>query len=375
MRVSYVTPFYNGACDGRFGRFHDWVHTLRDTDERPYEFDVHAATASNPDETLASRPSNYLGEASELWATKRNNVEILLNLTRIHRDLRRTDPDIVHLVAFDSLLLPPVLSASRGTPMVVGPNIGGWYPPRAEEFWLAGPIQELKMKGKFLRRKLLMNRLEYSHVVAFSSYHRRMLRLLGVNDRDMTTLRPGVDRVFSPRAEVPPSKSAPELLYVGDFSEHKGYSMFLRAVSRLDRDVSVRVIGSGDPDERSLRSLDIEDQVTVEGFVDRPRLPEYYRSADLFVLPSIDETGPNTKFEALACGTPVVVTDAPGLIDFTPSDAAVCFSPRAPEGLARAIETALEDITSLTRAARRRASEFHASTTVAHLDSLYRSMV
>jgi len=375
MRVSYVTPFYNGECDGRYGRFHDWLHTLRDMEDRPFEFDVHAFMATNPDETLKSVPTKHLGDAGDLWATKRNNLQTLLEAPQIYRDLQRSNPDVVHLVAFDSLLLPSLSAVSNDTPLVLGPNVGGWYPIREDDIWLTGPVEAGKLRAKYLLRKHTVSRLNYAQVLSFSRYHQRMLELLGVRRSDVTNLRPGVDPMFSP-GETTESDGPPhEILYVGDFSEHKGYPLFLRAVSHLSRDVRVQVVGGGDPDHELIRTLGIEDLVTVDGFVDRSDLQRYYRSADLFVIPSIDETGPNTQFEALACGTPIVATDTDGINEFVPEDAAIHFWPRDPDSLATALESALENIPMLTSTARRHAHEFQASTTVEQLDSLYRSLV
>ncbi len=44
-------------------------------------------------------------------------------------------------------------------------------------------------------------------------------------------------------------------------------------------------------------------------------LINFYKVADYFVLPSLLETFGNVKLEAMAAGTPVIVTDAPGARD------------------------------------------------------------
>lgn len=377
MNVAYVTPFYNGACDGRYGRFLDWIHTLRDMDRKPFEFDVHAVMATNPDQVLWSHPPQYLGSASDLWATKRNNLETLLNLPRLHRDLKMADPDIVHLTAFDPLLIPLLISATRDVPVVLGPNVGGWYPQRNEDIWVTSITERAKLEGKFRLRKRLVSQLDYAHVLSFSEYHKGLIGLLGVDEADITPLRPGVERIFSPGEEPNQRNIDPphELLYVGDFSDHKGYEVFLRAISRLNCDVRACLVGPGDPNQDLIQTLGLTDVVTVEGFVERSDLPGFYRSADLFVLPSTDETGPNTLVEALASGTPVVATDTDGINEYETGEAAVYFWPREPEALAEALESALDDIDSLTTAARENAHEFQASVTVDQLDSLYRRIL
>jgi glycosyltransferase involved in cell wall biosynthesis len=377
MKISYVTSFYNGECDGRFGRFHDWVHALRDMDDPPFTFDVHAVMAANPDGTLGSVPPGYLGDASDLWATKRNGVETVLNANRIYRDLTASDPDIIHLISFEAFLLPSVLSACRtlGVPLVLGPGIAGWTPIRESEFWFSGPISEAKLKLKYRLRKILVGRTPYERIVAHSKCHLKILDSLGVSQDDVTFLNVGVCSLFSPEGKSKTTSDLPELLYVGDFSEHKGYQLFLRALARIDRDVHSRIIGAGDPDQELIRSFGIEDRVTIEGFVDRADLPEYYRSADLFVLPTIDDNGPNTQIEALACGTPLVATDVLGLNEFASDDAAMYFWPRSPEALASTIDDALENLESMTKAAIEYAPEFNVTNTVEHLDSIYRTEV
>jgi hypothetical protein len=55
MHVSYVSSFYTAECDGRFGRFHDWVHTLRDSADQPFDATTHAFMIGSEDEVLAGK--------------------------------------------------------------------------------------------------------------------------------------------------------------------------------------------------------------------------------------------------------------------------------------------------------------------------------
>lgn len=376
MKVAYVTPFYNGECEGRFGRFHDWVHALRDMDDQPFEFDVHAIMATNPDEVLASRPSEWLGSGDELYGTKRNNLQYLTESRRIRRDLHESDPDIVHLIAFDGLLLPTILGGPGSRRMVLGPNVGGWFPIREEAIWLKNAYDHIRHRIKYLLRRQLVHRLDYTRLVAFSQYHQRMLKFLGIPERDISILKPGVDARFSPEKERSTPEPPYELLYVGALNDHKGYPLFLRAVSRLDTDVRARVVGGGDPNKPLIRSLGLSDIVEIEGFVDRADLPEFYRSADLFVLPTIDETaGTNTQFEALACGTPVVATDADGINEFGGGEAVRYFWPRNDNTLKTAIEESLSSIETARNAARGAHKVFSADRTVEQLADMYDEIV
>lgn len=371
MDVAFVTPFYNGQCDGRFGRFHDWVHTLREMDDPPFAFDVIALTASNPDRTLSSQPLSYLGDGSTLWGTKANKIEFLLNLRRVRRDLHQTEYDIVHILRLDSLLYPTTVAAiTDDTTVILGPNIGGWSPVRRGSQWDPDSVFErIKQAANLRLRQLLASRARYDAVLAFSEYHRHILAEVGIEPESVKLLHPGVDTAFRPSESE--ERDIPTLLYVGDLSQHKGYNVFLEALARLDTEVNALIAGQGTPNQKLVRSLGLTDSTTHLGFVDRKNLPRYYNTADLFVLPSIDEMGPNTLVEALACGTPVVATDLPGINEYPPSDASVFFSPRSAKSLSTALNAALNDLDSLTRAAEIHAPNFNAARTIDSLNSLY----
>lgn len=370
MRVAYVTPYYNGACDGRFGRFHDWAHWGRDR-RAPFEFDVYPFTVSNPDATLAVTPRQRLGDAASLWGTKANKAEFLLNAGRIRRALRANAYDLVHVLVMDTIVYPTTLSAVGDAPVVVGPAIAGWSPVRDVPYWEEDAADWVGNRVRFLLKSIKSTVGPYDHAIAFSDHHRDIMASFGMDRDRITVLEPGVDARFSPDERDTPA-TPPELLYVGDFSEHKGYPQFLCALAELDRPFEARFVGAGDPDEERIAELGLEDAVTVEGFVPRPELASVYHGADLVVIPTVDETaGTNVQFEALASGKPVVVTDKPGVSEFAPPDSSVTFAPRTVPRLVEALDRALTDLDSLTAAARRRAPEFGADRPLAQLGELY----
>jgi glycosyltransferase involved in cell wall biosynthesis len=62
-----------------------------------------------------------------------------------------------------------------------------------------------------------------------------------------------------------------------------------------------------------IASLGLTDRVVFGGRVPHDRVPEWYRTADVFVLPSEFDNSPNVALEAMASGVPVVATDVGGL--------------------------------------------------------------
>jgi len=104
------------------------------------------------------------------------------------------------------------------------------------------------------------------------------------------------------------------LASVGALIERKGQRFVLRALSELP-DIQLALVGTG-PDEGDLRALAVQlglvERVHFLGSLDHAALPQLLSAADAMVLPSASEGLANAWVEALACGTPLVITDAGG---------------------------------------------------------------
>lgn len=109
-----------------------------------------------------------------------------------------------------------------------------------------------------------------------------------------------------------------ELLFVGRLHNVKGLPHLLEAFRRVEEshlEVRLTIVGKG-PMEKDLKekaeALSIDDSIEFLGEIDHDELPNYYRCADIFVLPSLSEGLSNVIMEAMACGLPVVATDVGG---------------------------------------------------------------
>jgi glycosyltransferase involved in cell wall biosynthesis len=107
------------------------------------------------------------------------------------------------------------------------------------------------------------------------------------------------------------------ILTIGRIDQHKGHRDLLDAIQILVRDhgqsqILWQILGEG-PERRALlddvRRRQFGDHVEWLGIVPNPY--PYYRTADVFCLPSLSEGSPNVLIEALALGTPVISTDCP----------------------------------------------------------------
>jgi glycosyltransferase involved in cell wall biosynthesis len=119
---------------------------------------------------------------------------------------------------------------------------------------------------------------------------------------------------------------APIALYVGVLDSRKNVKWLVETWSKY-RDLfsGWRLLLVG-PDSRDAKDANLREklQAFVQGqglqgiimFRDfTPRIEDYYRAADLFVLPSQNEGMPNVVVEAMGCGLPCVVTRISGTTD------------------------------------------------------------
>lgn len=112
------------------------------------------------------------------------------------------------------------------------------------------------------------------------------------------------------------------LLFVGGLdSAHyfKGLNLLLETLASLkDRNWNLKIIGSGNLQEsyeQKSQDLGLEKRVKFLGKVDETTLVKSYQEADIFILPSINrhEAFGLVLTEAMACGTPVLASDLPGV--------------------------------------------------------------
>lgn len=141
------------------------------------------------------------------------------------------------------------------------------------------------------------------------------------------------------------------LVFVGRFTRAKGLPYLLSAVARLTREgraVHLDLVGDGelwDEIARDVKRLGISDVVTFHGRVSLgEELLSLYRSADVFVLPSVSEGTPKVILEAMASCLPVVATDVGGVSTIVQSgENGVLVPPKSSSSLARAVARVIDD--------------------------------
>ena len=105
-------------------------------------------------------------------------------------------------------------------------------------------------------------------------------------------------------------KEPKAVISVGQFIYRKGYDILLKACADISKDVGIYIIG-GEVTEEYIElkeSLGLTNVYFI-GFMNKKELAEYYKAADLFVLPTREDIWGLVVNEALAYGIPVISTD------------------------------------------------------------------
>jgi glycosyltransferase involved in cell wall biosynthesis len=174
--------------------------------------------------------------------------------------------------------------------------------------------------------------------VIFTDSHftaRDVVERLDVPEERVRVAYPGVDGRFRPDGDRA-GLGRPYVLAVGT-EPRKNAGILAETQRALPTGHAVAVVGEGPPSG-----------VLGLGYVSDEELPRLYRGADVFVYPSLYEGFGIPVVEAMACGTPCVVSSHPSL-DEAAGDVAVRVDPRDPAAVAAGIEQALAERDDLVR--------------------------
>jgi teichuronic acid biosynthesis glycosyltransferase TuaC len=191
-------------------------------------------------------------------------------------------------------------------------------------------------------------------VLAVSENLRSKVIELGIAPEKVVLWTRGIDpSLFSPgdrgeaRRRLAIAPSPPCLVWIGRMVPVKGLDVLIESCAKLrarNVDYQLYLVGDG-PSRRELMaksdSHGLSDQIRFVGQKLQTDLPDWYRAANLTVLPSRSEGLPNVLRESLACGTPFVASDVGGIKEIAHPDHSLLVPPEDPDALALAIEHAL----------------------------------
>lgn len=303
------------------------------------------------------------------WPAVRSPAAGLLREGRRLADLvRRSRPDVIHAHSAKAGLI---------TRLIVRGRVPTVFQPHAWSFEAVEGIGA-RLAVRWERRAARWTSL----LLCVSLAERRTGDRHGVaapwrivpNGVDLERFSPARPDRPTPAAVAGPS--GPLVVCVGRLCRQKGQDLLLEAWHEVLRRVPrARLVLVGDgPDLPRLRAA-AGPSVSFAGAVADPRA--WYRAADLVVQPSRWEGMALVPLEAMACATPVLVTDVDGARESLPAHAAdgCLVPPSDPAALARALVDLVRDtdgLRALGHSCRRHVRDRHdIRRTAAAIEDLY----
>lgn len=274
----------------------------------------------------ALQPRSQMRVRRTPWSTENPLRRVLWEQIMQPAALWRLHPDLVHALAF----VAPVLN--RVPTVVTVYDLSFVHYPGA-----------LPAARRLYLRLLTRHSCQRARrIIAISdSTARDLVATLGLASDKIDVAAPGVGEQFYPLpdAEIEAFRQRYELperflLFVGTLEPRKNLPMLLRAYAQLpasDR-AAVHLIlagGKGWMYEDVFRTIEEEglgDTVHLPGYVNADTLPLWYNAAEALVFPSLFEGFGLPILEAMACGTPVLVSNVSSLPEAA-GDAGFCLPP------------------------------------------------
>lgn len=112
------------------------------------------------------------------------------------------------------------------------------------------------------------------------------------------------------------------ILFIGPVIQRKGVEYLIRSIPKvvdaLGNNILFVIVGCGDYLDRAkelTRQMNVDNHVLFTGIISDFELIQFYKAADMYVLPSLSEGLPTSILEAMFFEVPVVATDIPGIND------------------------------------------------------------
>ena len=346
MKICDLTQFYSPLSGGVKRYVHEKIAYIEKYS--PADEHVLIVPGQKTQMTCNSRSRIYSIHSPLLSRTSRYRA--LLNLRAVEEILEQERPDIIessdpYQVGWKAI----AIGRSQRIPVI------GFYHSHFPEAYLRSSTKFLGKRGTRHAMKLtrgyvrkLYNQFQATLVPSepladvLSDWGVRNVRAvrLGVN---IDIFKPEPDDRNATRHSLGVDCGRTLLLYVGRLAKEKNTETLFRSFQLLRRrrpgDFHLLLIGDG-PQRRQLRELQRRagNVSWIQYCTDSADLARYYRAADLFVHPGIQETFGLVALESQACGTPVVG------IRGSYMDRIICHEQEswarenAPEALAEAIE-------------------------------------
>lgn len=225
--------------------------------------------------------------------------------------------DIIHHVTMGDFRIPGYMYRFKDAYTIFGPVGGGQCTPKSlkcyERSRLAEKFREIVNKTRPVSPSYRSKIRKFNAVYAVNKETAALIsKAMGAPCKMLVEI--ALPQKFRWLKIEKRQNRTPKIIFVGRLIEKKGIMLLLDSVCKMNRELSftVEIYGSG-PLEQKINSFisehALQDKVRLCGGVEYAKISSVYENADVFVMPSLRETGGNVILEAMAHKLPVVSLD------------------------------------------------------------------
>jgi glycosyltransferase involved in cell wall biosynthesis len=273
--------------------------------------------------------------------------DTLQEQTAFVKDLHREQLDIMHFTNLDV----PVLYKK---PMIVTVhNLSSIKFPESSKQGFFQKIQNSMMMSNILtnaRRFITVSQTVKEEAIKLIGAPVDRIRIInkGISDSFLSSV---YDEKLLEAVKIRLGIDKPYLLTVGFWRSYSNLINLIRAFNlfrnRYNTDNQLVIVGKPDGQEDAIRQviteLGLGSHVILVGYVDERDLPLLYRGAKLYINPALDDGFGSTVLEAMACGLPVISSNAGSVAEICGSDNVVYFDAQDITNMAEAMHHVFDD--------------------------------
>lgn len=301
MKILQVIPFFSPKFGGSFTAFYNLSIKLAEMG--------HEITIITSDLNFSKPYSEFNSDITgkiEVKSFKSFNIGFFIFTPYMAEWLNQNlkDYDIIHLHNFRSYQNVVVSK----------------YAKKYDIPYIIQPHGSAKIIGKKNSKKLFdyiwtNNIVKNSKkIISVSKTEEKQLIGLGIAEEKIETIYNGINiGKFNVDCSSKKSDKESQIVFLGRINKFKGIDFLIKSFKEVLKEfnnLKLIIAGPDDGNKKDLikliKKLKIDDKVTFMDFVED--VNEVYHSADLLVYPASYEIFGLVPFEAIMCGTPVIVT-------------------------------------------------------------------
>ncbi len=216
------------------------------------------------------------------------------------------------------------------------------------------PLMQLRQKLYFSLQSRAFRESSRKIIAVSENTKKDLVNILGLPPDTIEVIYEGIEESFRPCADqnlIEETKkkyniSGAYLLYIGGFEPYKNVERLLKAFGQTYSH-NLKLVLAGKRGSGGVRlkkiaeELGMGETVLFPGFIEEEDLPKIYAGAVFLIYPSLYEGFGFPPLEAMACGTPAIISNSSSLPE-AGGDTAIYFDPENINNMAGALQISLK---------------------------------